>query len=199
MFNKASIASTLTAMLAVASAAGLAAQTDGAREHFTFTAANMSKAGPSTPARLNILITRWSTDADRDRVRSTLMEGGPAKLVHVFQLANEAGYIDWPGSGQYIVRYARRVPQPDGGEEIVLATERPMWWWWDTPPAGTPMDYPFTLVQLRLDKDGGGTGKLSLTSGVVADQRAGVVLDSYASQPVLLSDVRRERSGSRQS
>jgi hypothetical protein len=54
------------------------------------------------------------------------------------------------------------------------------------------IEYPFTLIELRIGSDGKGEGKLSLATQIIPDRDTKeIVLENYASQPVLLTSVRR--------
>lgn len=103
-------------------------------------------------------------------------------------------HILLPGNLQYTLRYAHRVSRPDGGEDIVVATNRPIWWWDPARPSDA-MKQDFTLIQHRLDNRRAGEGYLSApVSTVGSNKEAGtIVLQDYASQPTLLNDVRRQR------
>src|SRR5437773_3282437 len=133
------------------------AQTNHVEQRFTFKAANASKAGPSGEGRLELVITQWSTDAERDRILSALREG-PNKLADAIRAGYAVGYMHWPGGLDYTLRYAYRVPNPDGGEDVVLGTDRPISLWWDSGSATRSSQS--TMIQLRLNRDGRGEGKL---------------------------------------
>ena len=107
------------------------AQKQGETAHFTFMAANGSKAGPSGEGRLKIVINEWSPDSERDRLLSVLKTDGPDKLAESFRQGRVAGYIAWPGHLDYTIRFAYRMPRPDGGEDVILATDYPVHVWWD--------------------------------------------------------------------
>jgi hypothetical protein len=119
------------------------------------------------------------------------------KLADALAALPEAGYIYWPGNLEYIVRYARRVPGLDGGEDVVLAADTPMNLWWG-PAISTPSASPrFTVIHLRMSKDGRGEGKLSLATKVTANKATKTfALEDYAKQPAILTDVQRERTSS---
>jgi len=53
------------------------------------------------------------------------------------------------------------------------------------------LDYPFTIIQMRVDGQGKGEGKMSIATKVIAAGTT-TVLENYDNQPVLLSDVRLE-------
>jgi hypothetical protein len=185
-------ASALTAGLAVASTLTLA-QTSGTPERFTAMAVNMSNVGRSGAGTIDIAVDRWSTDAERDRLLTVLMEKGADKLLDVLRDMRRVGYIRSPNSLGYDLHYARRTPLPDGGERVVLATDRPIGFW-EAVNRPRSIDYPFTIIELHLNADGEGEGKLSIATKIVADKDSKtVVLEDYANQPVLLTSVKRER------
>ena len=173
------------------------AQTSTVKERFTFAALNGSKAGPAGGNRLELVVNRWSSDAERDRVYSAIADNVQDKLADALAALPEAGYIHWPSNLEYIVRYANRIPRPDGGEDVVLGADAPLSLWWD-PSISTPSTSPrFTVIQLRLSKDGRGEGKLSLATKVTASKETKTfALEDYARQPAILTDVQRERTSS---
>ena len=97
----------------------------------------------------------------------------------------------------YSIRYAYRVPQPDGSERIILATDRRLGAWnnaWKT-PAGSPtdIDYPFSVIELRLTATGTGEGKVSLTTPINVDSLAkSIALENYGGAPIMLKAVKRQ-------
>jgi hypothetical protein len=96
------------------------AQQNAVKERFTFAALNGSKAGSSGSNRLELVVNRWSNDAERDRVSSVVATEGQDKLADALAALPEAGYINWPGNLEYIVRYANSIPRTDGGEDVVM-------------------------------------------------------------------------------
>jgi len=77
----------------------------------------------------------------------------------------------------------------------MLATEYPVNLWWDPALGAPPTSFGGgTLIQLQLNKDGRGEGKVSVGTKVSAsrDGRA-FVIEDYAKQPVVLTDVQRDR------
>ncbi len=185
-------AATLTAGLAAASGPALA-QTSGTPERFTALAVNMSNVGRSGAATVEITVNRWSPDADRDRLITTLLEQGPEKLLSSLQKMPRVGYFRTPNSIGYDLHYARRAPLPDGGERVVLVTDRRISLW-EAANRPRSIDYPFTLIELHVNADGEGEGKLSIATKITADsENKIVVLEDYANQPVRLNAVKRER------
>jgi hypothetical protein len=194
MLNRMNVIGICTAaVLAFGTAA--VAQSSGAVEHFTFVPANASKAGPSAEGRLQIVINQWSPDAERDRLFSAWKEGGSDKLAESFRSGPVAGYMYWPGNLEYTIRFASRMTRADGGEDIILATDYPVDVWWDTSLGAPPTSFAGgTLIQVQLNKDGRGEGKVSVGAKVSATKDGKVfVLEDYAKQPVVLTDIQRDR------
>jgi hypothetical protein len=108
--------------------------------------------------------------------------------------APTVGYIWTDEVTGYSIKYAYHVRLADGGERIVLATDRRLgahaeaW----RPSAAPVTDYEFTLLELRLDSRGSGEGKASLTTKVMLDKEAGTLaLEDYGATPAILQSVRR--------
>jgi hypothetical protein len=62
--------------------------------------------------------------------------------------------------------------------------------WWDSTFQSTP--YPFSVVQIRLGKDGAGEGRVSSGVPVASDKMLGVALADFGKAPAVLADVRRQ-------
>ena len=65
---------------------------------------------------------------------------------------------------------------------------------WEASNQPRSIDYPFTVIELRLNRDGEGEGKMSLATKIIADKENNIVtLENYDIQPVMLNNVRREK------
>ncbi|MGE5835994.1 MAG: hypothetical protein ACM4AI_16045 [Acidobacteriota bacterium] len=163
-----------------------------ASERFVANAISIATPGPTGAAVVEITVDRWSTEAEHTRLVNTLIEQGQEKLLDTLRDLPRAGFIRTPGNLGYDLRYARKEPIEEGGERIVIATDRPISFW-EAANRPRTIDYPFTLIELRLGADGMGEGKLSLFTKIIYDKnRKQVVLENYQSQPVMLTKVRRE-------
>jgi hypothetical protein len=156
-----------------------------------FTAFAVSTGGPRTAPvadQVILSIDRWSTPEERQTLVDTLRERGSEALLNTLRDMPEVGYIRTPDSLGYPLHYADQQSLPEGGRRIVLATDRPIRFWELWRSART-LDYPFTIIQLQLDKDGEGQGKLSLATRVVPlDGR--ILLENWSVAPVQLTNVR---------
>jgi hypothetical protein len=135
-----------------------------------------------------------------------------AALAGAIRRAPSIGYIWTNDVTGYSIKYAQRMPLPDGGERIVLAVDRRLgehaaaWQLALAPPGGDAAaapprtDYPFTVLDIRLDAKGNGEAKTSLTSKVFVDKESGTLaLENHASAPPILQKVRRAAVASRPS
>ena len=186
-----------TSLLACAVMAALGTHTvaqedrDGTGERFSATAINMGTRR-TTVDRVEIVVTQWSPRVQRDRLLGVLFEKGPDTLLDVLKDLPEVGYFKTPESLAYDLRYAQRTPLPDGGERVVLATDRNVQFW-ELAGSSRTADYPFTVIELHIDGDGRGEGKMSVATKVIADKKNNtVVLENWGTQPVMLKDVHRE-------
>ena len=109
--------------------------------------------------------------------------------------APTVGYIWTNEVVGYSIKYAYHASLPDGGERIILLTDRRLGGFtsaWKPVGAATLIDYEFSLVEIRLDSKGSGEGKTSLTTKVILDNEARTVaLDNYAATPAILQNVKR--------
>ena len=59
-------------------------------ERYTAAAINMNRGAAS---HIEIVVNRWSTDAERDRLMSVMLERGPEKLLDTLQDLPRVGYF----------------------------------------------------------------------------------------------------------
>lgn len=165
---------------------------NAAVEKFTAFAINMN-SGPKT-ATVDIAIERWSTDAERDALLSILVEQkdkykANQALLKAIQKMPKAGYIRTPQTLAWDIHYARQNPLPEGGRQIIVGTDRPIGFW-EARNQPRSMDYPFTILELRLNKEDKGEGKMLAGTQIYIDPKTkSLVLENYAQQPVRLNEI----------
>ncbi len=164
-------------------------QSNTVKEEFTANAVNISNVGRTGASQIELTINRYTTDATRDQLVATFKEQGADALLKALQNERPIGNIRAPGSLSYDLRYARELPGEEGGRRIILATDRPIGFI-EAQNSPRSLDYPFTLIELRLDKDGRGEGKLSIATKLTLNDNV-LVIENYADQPVMLTDVRK--------
>jgi hypothetical protein len=183
------LAAVLAAALNWSSIAGVQTASNTPKEEFIANAVNLSNVGKPGASQIEITINRYTSDADRDRLRTVFREKGPSALLKELQKQPPVGSIRAPGSLAYDLRYARELPGADGGRRIILATDRPIGFA-EASNSSRTLDYPFTLIELRLDKDGKGEGKMSIATKLTLNDNT-LVIEDYADRPVMLTEVRK--------
>src|SRR5262249_10258808 len=119
---------------------------------------------------VEIYINRWSTDQERDTLLTTLQESGQDKLLDVLtRVRPPVGNMRISGRLGWVLYFARNRVQPDGSRHVVLATNRSVAWG-EIANGTRSTNYQFTLVELHLDKDGKGEGKIVPAARVLWDK-----------------------------
>ena len=166
------------------------AQIDDSPARFVASAVDMNRGAAGT---VEFVVNRWSSDADRDRLIAVMFDKGPDKLLDALQEMPRIGFIRTPGSLGLDIRFARHVPDADGGERVLIVTDRRMGFR-EVANRSRTVDYPFTVIELRMQKSGTGEGQASVATRIIPDKRNNLVtLENYEIQPVLLTSVKRER------
>ncbi|MGH9365278.1 MAG: hypothetical protein ACRD1B_08455 [Thermoanaerobaculia bacterium] len=153
-------------------------------------AAFAASLGTGRAGRVNITIHRWSTDAERETLRTTLIELGPDKLLDALtKIRPPVGYMKTSNQITCDLFFARNNPTPDGGRHVVLATNRPVAFG-EVVRSTASMRYQFTLVEMHLDKDGKGEGKMVPAAKVTwnTDLKE-IEIENYNALPVDLLGV----------
>ena len=140
---------------------------------------------------VDLHVTRWSSEDERKQLLDMLVEKGRDRLLRALQEMPRAGTIKTPDSLTYDLRYARSTVADDGGEQIVLVTDREIAMW-ETATMSRTLQYPFMVIELRLDKSGRGEGKLTVATRLSVSRNGQIVMENYGTQPVRLSNVKRE-------
>jgi hypothetical protein len=140
--------------------------------------------------RADISVTRWSTAAERTALVNALFNKGQDELLKQLRETRAVGRIRTPGSVGYELRYAQQRRLPDGGREVVFATDRPMSFS-ELTNLSRSSDYPFTWGRLELKPDGTGEGQLAVAAKITSDKDDRVIeVENYSLQPVRLVSVR---------
>jgi hypothetical protein len=163
-------------------------QTNGQPERFTANAVSTSPEYGTGQRLVEITIDRWSPNAERQRLVTALQTKGPDELLKQLQKNRPVGRIRTPDSLGYDLRYAQQTPLRDGGRMIVIATDRPIGFWEATQHPRS-FDYPFTVIQMKLDREGNGSGTLSYATRITAHDNNVIELEDFATQPIMLNNV----------
>lgn len=173
----------------VLSAAAAPPAQDTVSEEFSAILTNISNVGGTGLTPLTIRIERWTSDEENERLLETLRDKGQRAFLDALTDQKPVGAIMTPTSLRYDFFYARQMPADDGGRRIMMIADRPMTVAERT-SAATSREYPFTVIDMQLDKDGTGQGTLSQ---LVQLRLLGNILgiDNLASGPMKLNDIKK--------
>ena len=178
-----------------AAVAGTPTETPTKKNPLRFTAFNVSM--PTGVAGVTqIAIERWTTVEERTALLKLVEtakygEGGQRKLLSALQkIKPRTGFIRTPNSLGWDLRYAVENTMDDGTRQIVIVTDKPVSFA-AARNDGRMMDYPFTLIEMRMKPNEKGEGKmLAATSILVKNGR--LELENYGQEPVRLTDITQE-------
>lgn len=191
--------------VAVASAAvlGGASLTDAqqearkpALEIFTASIVDTESRDPGEKERgdlIHLIIERWSTEEERQALVQAFEQKGADGLVSALRKAERLGTMRKSIARSWDIHYAVQVPTADGGRRIIVGTDR---WldYWET-NREEKESYPFTLIELRLDKEDKGDGRVAPATKISRSKDGKhFELEHYSSEPLLLRDVRKQKN-----
>ena len=159
-------------------------------------AISMGTVATGANERVQIRIDRWSTAEERERLIAVMLEKGPHDLLRALQKESEKGRFSIPGLRGpdphnlrlgHELRYTWQNPLPEGGRRIVVITDRYIGFQ-EARNQPRSMDYPFTLIEMRVNSEGKGEGKMAVATKITFDKKEKrVELENYSSEPVRLN------------
>jgi len=164
-------------------------------------AVNMSNIGTGTSGTAEITINQWSSAAERKRLIETMLSKGQDALLKEVQKAPAKGrmrFPSWQGPDPHQamlgwdLRYSWDVPGPEGSHQIVLGFDRYIGFW-EARNQPRTVDYPFSLIQIQLNKDGEGEGKYAVATKFSFDKKKNQLeIENYSTEPVRLNNIKME-------
>jgi hypothetical protein len=192
-----SVLSFVAAVLLLAPAT-VPVRAQGERLEIDAFAINMSNIATGANARVDIRIDSWSTAEEREALIVTMLEKGSNALLKALQKSSVKGRFRIPTARPpdphhlslgLDIRYAWQVPLPDGGKRIVLAMDRYIGFA-EARNQPRSVDYPFTLLQIHVNSEGKGEGKMAVATKISFDkEKKQIELENYASEPVRLNNL----------
>ena len=140
-----------------------------------------------------IAIERWTTTAERTKLLGLVEtakygEGGQRKLLDALQKVKpRVGFIRTPNSIGWDLRYAVETTLPDGTRQIVIGTDKPVSFG-AAASDSQAMDYPFTLIEMRMKPNEKGEGKM-LAATSITTKNGRMELENYGQEPVRLTEI----------
>ncbi|MGD8329599.1 MAG: hypothetical protein PVJ49_09180 [Acidobacteriota bacterium] len=152
---------------------------------------------------VQIHVTRWTTEEEREALANTLVQKGQEEFVKELGKQQETGWVRTQTGrgmrGQPSVRmyYAFQFPKPDGSRTLVLVTNRTLGFL-EVMRAGRSTEYDISAVvlEMKTGDDGKETGVGTLYDGAKigydADKKQ-ITVESFEAQPVRLTEVTRQK------
>lgn len=181
----------LTAFVAVGGVLllGDVASTQGS-ETFTATASVKGPLGSGT-APVTIMITRLTTDAERNTVAEALKRGGTTAVRDALAKMPDIGTLE-VGERKRPLKYAYQRTV-GSGRIITLLTDTPIAFLNPgTPELPAKAGYDLGIVLLDLSNPAKGTGELAPAARVKLNEAGAVVTQDYAAEVVRLTDVQKK-------
>jgi len=141
---------------------------------------------------LNIYVQDLTSDGDLDELVATLKNKGPDGLVSAMEDIKDKGRVAPIGSVGTGVRVVRIRPNRDGGQHIVLATNRPISFA-ELYNGTRSRDYKFGLVVLNVDKNGNGTGSFAPLCKIRFNKKNELEIEHYGQKPFRLANVQLQK------
>jgi hypothetical protein len=181
-------------MYALMMAAALAmAAPAGSQEKWTevyhATAATMSVDvyAPSL-FELEINLERYTTVAERETMQAAYEKNKQEGLMNVLQRAPRIGMFRVPGNLSWDIKYAFRQRGRDNLNRIYLITDRNVSFA-EASSRPRSLDYPFTVIEMRVDDNGMGEGVV-MVAAAVGFNRQDLVIEEYLDRPIRLTKVK---------
>lgn len=159
---------------------------------YAATAIGQSGSAAGKTFGLTIYVEGVTPDGEVDELVATLKHKGQDGLVSALENTKDKGRVAPVGSVGTGMRLARIRPTKDGGQHIVLATNRPI----SFPELYTgtrSTDYKIGIVVLNVDKNGKGTGTFSPLCKVKFNKKNELEIEHYGQKPFRLANVYRQK------
>jgi len=151
---------------------------------------------------LQIRINSFSPPGTRQRLIQTMLDKGQDALLKALQKEPSRGRISAPGwQGPdpqnyrlgWDLRYVAHDTLPDGGDRIVIATDRQMSFA-EVRNQPRTVDYPFTLFEIHIPKEGKGEGRGFGATQIKFDKKKNqIVLEQYTAGALQLNEITIEK------
>jgi hypothetical protein len=147
---------------------------------------------------LQIRINSFSPQGTRQRLIQTMIEKGQDALLKALQKEPSRGRISFPGwQGPdpqnyrlgWDLRYVAHTQLPDGGDRLVIATDRQMSMW-EVQNQPRTVDYPFTLFEIHIPKEGKGEGRGFGATKIKFDKKKNQIeLEQWSAGDLRLNEI----------
>jgi hypothetical protein len=160
-----------------------------AAQTFVATASVKTAAGASITAPVTIVLSRWTSDDEREKAIAALKQG-EAALKTAMDAMPEIGTIQL-GGRTTPVRFARSLDTAGGGKVVTIVASQPILHLGAGLPEAKPRaGYPFAFATFEVDATGKGTaGDLAPAAKLKIADNGALVVDDYGTEAVRLTAI----------
>jgi hypothetical protein len=161
-------------------------------ETYRATATITTGGGATASAPVTIVVARTTPEDEGQALARAFVSGGEAALRRALDGLSPTGSVKIADASPTASRITLDRPT-DKGRLLTIVTDRPiLFLGGGLPDAKGKEGYGFAVVDIEIDAQGNGSGTLSPAAKVKIAEGAFVV-DDYATQPLRLTDVKRQR------
>ena len=138
---------------------------------------------------VTIVVDHYTTDTQRSELTAAFNAGGTQAFYDALRKQPKVGYFRMPDSIGYDLRCAIQHIQPDGGRILFLASDRPVGFG-ERYEQSRSLNYPFTVIELRLDKNGRGEGTIAPEARIIVSEDGQFFdVENFGPFPVIVKTI----------
>jgi hypothetical protein len=167
-------------------------ETYGLPAQYSATAFGQAGSAAGKSFGLTLYVTDLTDDATVQALAATLKDKGQDALVSALNKIKDKGRISPTGSVGTGIRFVRIRPTKDGGQHIVMATDRPISFG-ELYNSTRSTQYKIGIVVLDVDKAGKGTGTFAPLCKVKFNKNNQLEIENFGQKPFRLANVFRQK------
>jgi hypothetical protein len=162
----------------------------GLKEVYTGTVIDTNGFRRTGTAFITITIDQYTTDDEARQLAEAYSSDRQDGLLKAMRKMKK-GTVQIEGNLGYRIHAARQITT-DKGPVLLIAFERPISWL-EARSASSSLDYPFGVIELKLDENGKGEGSLYAAAKIKINEENEVKVEGYEFNPARLLNVRRRK------
>lgn len=159
-----------------------------------YAATAIGQAGPAAGKTfgLTVYIDGLTSDGEIQELIGILKAKKQDGVLSAMGNMKDQGRVAPTGSVGIGMRVVRIHPNGQGGQHIVLATDRPISFG-ELYNATRSRDYPFAILTMDIDKDGKGSGTFAPACKIRFNKKNELEIEHFSQKPFRLTNVYREK------
>lgn len=142
-------------------------------------------------AQVQVGISRWTPDEERQALLETTKEGGPAALRAAIAEQKDHGWFRVRGGKKIPLRYARQIVERYG-RRVIVVTEEPIPLG-DMSKLGETADRAVSILELHIRDTEANDGRVAAAAELSFNEEGQLVITNFVTEPVRLIEVQLKR------